>query len=327
MRSGVLYGAWDVYQALRLLRPDVVHIHGRLQAVAPAALYRQAFNPQARVVITFHTMPHVRDYLEVPSGNGGEYAGPRKVAARFLLANCDRVTAVSHSIVHSLRHDVRLPIGNYDVVRAGSEHEPVDSSRVEAARALWPCAGRTPILSTVGVLSWDWKVAGHKLCMEALPHVKATFSQVQLLVAGDGRYRQYLQAVIEAHGLQNDVRLLGNVDDVPALLNVTDLYVHMGLNEGSPHAIIEAMAAGKPIVAARAAGIPEIVEDGKTGLLVEPDPRSVADGVLRLLSDRPLARRLAQAAYAYARSHLTWRRVALDCIRIYRSRKSDASEK
>lgn len=120
---------------------------------------------------------------------------------------------------------------------------------------------------------------------------KATFA-----IAGDGRDRKALEDQARSLGLEGRVRFLGYRDDIPDLLAACDLFVLPSLFEGLPISVLEAMAAGKPVVATRIGGTDEAVENGVTGFLVPPrDPAALADAVSRVLSDPAAGRRMGEA--------------------------------
>jgi glycosyltransferase involved in cell wall biosynthesis len=107
------------------------------------------------------------------------------------------------------------------------------------------------------------------------------------LLVGDGSGRRELEARAGAMGLQGSLRFLGSRLDVPEILRVVDILVHPSLEEGFCNAILEAMAAGKPVVATAVGGNPEAVMEGETGLLVPPgDGPALAEAIGWLL-DRP----------------------------------------
>jgi len=174
-----------------------------------------------------------------------------------------------------------------------------------------------PILCTIGVFSWDWKVAGHLICMEAVASLRKDFPRIKLLIAGDGAFRSYLETTVKNLGLQDNIIFLGNVDHVDEVLSMADIYVHMALNEGCPLAVVEAMRAGKPIVAARQGGIPEIIEDGVTGILVEPTPNALAASVVDLLLSEERRATLGRNAFSYAASNFTWEVIAQKYFTLY----------
>ena len=110
-----------------------------------------------------------------------------------------------------------------------------------------------------------------------------------------------LEAEIDRLGIGDRVRLVGERRDVPELLAGADVFVLSSASEGMPVSVLEAMAAGLPVVASRVGGVPELVVDGETGLLVEPgDPDELAAALGRLLADRraPAAPRATRAASA-----------------------------
>lgn len=121
--------------------------------------------------------------------------------------------------------------------------------------------------------------------LEAFALVIKKNPQAQLLIAGDGSLRYTLEQLAIGLDLAGKARFLGLRNDIPALLAVSDGFVLSSAWEGSPNALVEAMAAGKPVVASRVGGTPELVTDGGSGFLVPPhDPRALAAAMLRLMA-------------------------------------------
>ena len=145
-----------------------------------------------------------------------------------------------------------------------------------------------------------------EVLFEAAVRVRAEFPELKVLVAGDGPAREHVEADRRRLGLEETVLLLGIRRDVPDLLDAIDVAVLSSDYEGSPLSIMEYMAAGKPIVSTRVGGIPELVEDGREALLVEPrDPEAFAAAVTRLLRDPAEAKRLGDAARERQRRELS----------------------
>jgi glycosyltransferase involved in cell wall biosynthesis len=118
----------------------------------------------------------------------------------------------------------------------------------------------------------------------------------EAVIVGDGPDRQLLEEEIHELGLEDRVSLAGERRDVPELLAGADVFVLPSRSEGHPVSVLEAMAAGIPVVASRVGGVPEQVSDGETGLLVEPgDPTELAAALRRLTADPRLRRRLGAA--------------------------------
>ena len=123
----------------------------------------------------------------------------------------------------------------------------------------------------------------------------------EAVIVGDGPDRPGLEEEIQARGLAGRVRLAGERRDVPELLADADVFVLPSRSEGHPVSVLEAMAAGLPVVASRVGGVPEQVSDGETGLLVAPgDPLELAAALGRLAADPSLRRRLGAAGRARA---------------------------
>jgi glycosyltransferase involved in cell wall biosynthesis len=148
------------------------------------------------------------------------------------------------------------------------------------------------VVVTVARLVWFKAI---DILIEAAALVKST-TKVHFLVVGDGVLRPRLQQLVEARGLNDRVRLLGERHDVAGLLALSDIFALPSASEGMPIAIMEAMAVGLPVVATAVDGTPELVLDGQTGTLVRPgDPRAFADALDPLLGNAELRQKLGQA--------------------------------
>lgn len=127
---------------------------------------------------------------------------------------------------------------------------------------------------------------GHRYLIEAIPSILAHVPNAVFLLAGDGPLRDELDQAIDRAGVGHAVRLLGARNDVPDLLSISSLFVLPSLWEGMPNAVMEAMAAGLPVVATSVDGTPEVVLDGETGLLVPAkDPGALGSAIIELLLD------------------------------------------
>jgi glycosyltransferase involved in cell wall biosynthesis len=173
-----------------------------------------------------------------------------------------------------------------------------------------------PLLVGVGRLDPQ---KGWETLIDALPAVWSEVPETRLLIAGDGPERSALQSRIETVDPRARIRLLGYRDDVPRLLKTANLLVAPSRWEGLPNAVLEAMAAGCPIVASSAEGVTELLTHDRHGLVVPiGDTRALAEAILRLVTKPDEAKRLGAAAAERARLEFTWDRVASAYEDLYR---------
>lgn len=314
-RSCPVQREWDIVRSLLSFRPDAIHVHGHIHLILPALIAKTLLRGNSNIVFTFHTQPYLRDFLSGYVGGRPDYIGMKRVVARWLLRKADSVASVSSSIVDNLNGRYRMGIVHSATIPSACA--PLSAHAKDADRPRSRDVGAGPVLVSIGVFSWDWKVAGHLICMDAVVELKKKFPEIKLLIAGDGAFRELLESKVRACGLESNVTLLGNIDDVGSILSGADVYVHMGLNEGCPLAVVEAMMAGKPIVAANAGGIPELIEHGVTGILVEPNAGKVAAAIDAVLAAPEKMKAIGSAAAVFASKNLTWERIAQSYVMLY----------
>jgi glycosyltransferase involved in cell wall biosynthesis len=199
------------------------------------------------------------------------------------------------------------------VVRNGIDFERFDAE----TRA--PLSGPLPEGRRVAVIGNLWPVKGHRLLLEAVALLPAELREVHFVYAGDGPEREPLARRIEELGLSGRVHLLGHRLDVPALLARSEAACLCSSAEGLSNALMEAMAAGLPVVATRVGGNPELVQEGETGFLVPAgDARAMARSLARLLSRPAEARAMGARGRAFAQAQLSLERMAEANAALYR---------
>jgi glycosyltransferase involved in cell wall biosynthesis len=156
---------------------------------------------------------------------------------------------------------------------------------------------------------------GHRVLLDAMALARSegggdeaaqtAAGRLRCFIAGDGPLRRQLAQRIAHHGLACRVTMLGPVTDPSRFLNALDLFVMPSLNEGLGVAALEAAAAGLPVVASAVGGLPEVVDDGRAGVLVKAaDPHALADAIVRLAADSD--RRAAMGGEARRRALENW---------------------
>ena len=269
---------------LAAVRADVVHNHMfHAEVIGTQAAWRvaEAGLPRPYVVGTVHSS-RIRDEMD-------------RALLRVLTPKMDHVIAVSSSIVRKLEDEGRVgaPV---TLIYNGIDLERYDHQL--------PCCtlreeyGLPPEGPMVGVVARLEAEKGHPTLLDAWPHVLAEFPTATLLIIGEGSRREALEAQVARLGIASSVIFTGRRDDVPAVTKALDVAVLPSYREAQGLTILEAMALSRPVVASNVGGIPEMISDGVTGLLVPPhEPLALADAVVRLLRDHPLADTLGRAGH------------------------------
>lgn len=267
---------------------DLVHAHG--QDAAVMARWARRLTP-FRLVATRHV-------LAEPGGTWRERLRAR--AALGALRGADAVVAVSRVAADRL-----LPAGvrptRIHVIPNGVDLPRFDpGANTEAARVIRrrEAGIGEPLIVLVPAVLRPGK--GHDVLLEAVPRVRGRAPRVVFLLAGSGPLAGEITARSAALG--DAVRMLGHREDMSALMAAADVVCLPSESEALPTVLLEAAAAGRPTVATRVGGVPEVVEDGHTGVLVPPsDPEALAAALGELLETPARRRELGDAALARAR--------------------------
>ena len=162
---------------------------------------------------------------------------------------------------------------------------------------------------------------GHEYLVRALHELKGETTDFLALLVGDGPLREKLQGLVQKLGLEEQVRFLGSRDreEIPKILSITDIFVLPSLLEGLPTVVIEAMAAGCPVVATAVAGTPEVVIDGKTGFLVNSrDSEALAQEIAQLLKDPLLRQKMGETGVRRVEEHFALEKMVRSYEALYR---------
>lgn len=272
-------GVARLTRLLRGLRPRLVHVTD----VWPQALVAARLARVPRVLVTHHTP-------ELPRRDNLAGRSWRRLA-----------WATRPEVVYTSEADRELD------GRAPSHVVPlgIDLDRFDSARPALRSDG--PLVGNVARLAPQ---KDHRTLIEAARLVP----EAEFVVAGDGELREELERQAEG----SRVRFLGARDDVPEVLASLDVFAFPSLFEGLCVAVIEAQAAGVPVVATPVGGIRETVVDGETGLLVPTrDPQALAAAIRRLLEDRPAAEAMAAEAKRRVRGRFSIERMVEETLRLY----------
>jgi glycosyltransferase involved in cell wall biosynthesis len=269
------------------VRPDVVHTHLGLTDVLGTVAARSLGLPSVSTVHLVAGQPTGR-----PSEASARGSARARLAALARRHAGRRVIAVSDAAREAYLHKrwdtpERVVTVHNGIARSPN---PGDGARIRAELGLDPAA---LVVSIVTVLRQG---KGHELAVEAVRQLLPRFPGLRLVVLGDGSAREEIRRL--AAPLGSAAIFTGHHDDVMGVLMATDVLVHPTQMDAFPTALLEAAAARVPIVATAVGGIPEIVEDGATGLLLgfPPSAAALADRLEQLLADEQLRIRLGEAA-------------------------------
>jgi L-malate glycosyltransferase len=225
-------------------------------------------------------------------------------AARWTRRLCDRVVAVSEASRQALIERERCDPGRIVVIENGVDCQRFRPREPDAVRRALELPSDAIVVGGIGRLSP--KKGFHDL-VAAVGRLLATGLPVELVLVGEGPERARLEAEARAAGLEGRVRFLGHRSDVQDLYSAFDVFVLPSYEEGSPNALLEAMASGCPVIATAVGGTPEILGDSSLGRLISPgDPEALAAALGELLEDAALRRRLGEAARGASRSVTRW---------------------
>jgi glycosyltransferase involved in cell wall biosynthesis len=305
--------ARDVAAVLRLrglladARPDVVHAHG-LRAGAAAALALMGLTRGA-LAVTVHNAPPA----------SGTAAAVYAVLERIVARRADAVTCVSADLADRMRRLGAAVAGLATVpAPACSPAGPPDGQEVAAARAGIARPGE-PVVLAVGRLAPQ---KGFATLLAAAARWQGREPCPVIALAGTGPLDQVLRAAADADGIR--MRFLGQRGDVPVLLAGADVVAVPSLWEGQPLIVQEALRAGRPLVASRVGGIPDLTGQDAAVLVPPGDAAALADAVLSVLDDPALADKLGAAARARAAALPTLDAAVEAALDLYRRLASPA---
>jgi glycosyltransferase involved in cell wall biosynthesis len=229
---------------------------------------------------------------------------------RLAARGVHRYVAVSQAVARGLGGVPYFPAGKIEVIRNGIRlAAPLAPD--PAIRARLAGDAGSPIVLTLARLVPQKGLVDLVRAARLVPG--AIFA-----IAGDGPERERLETEARAAGVEDRVRLLGYRADVADLLAACDVFVLPSHFEGLPLAVLEAMAASRPVVATEVGGTVEAIRDGETGLLVPPQsPQSLAQAIGRVLQDADLARRLARSGGEFVRAEFSAERMVRETAALY----------
>lgn len=291
----VLRNAWAFRSMVQAFKPDIVHVHYIPNNITNLLWYWGMKN----LFVSPWGSDIIKDYSAEIEGSS--------FYRRFLFRQARVITATSHFLA--------------DVTRRYTDKE------VHVVPFGVDCKMFRPIermnMTSVVTLGFVKRLKAHygpEHLIRAMALVVDKHPQTKLLMAGSGELRSQLEALTEQWGLTGNISFLGAIENrqVPELLKIVDIFVMPSIWEGFGVAAVEAQAMGIPVVASRVGGIPEVVLDGKTGLLVEPgDSEQLAQAILTLIENPTLRRQMGERGRRHVLANYRWEDNAALMERLY----------
>lgn len=240
------------------------------------------------------------------------------VTERFLPSMADRVITVSKALRRRVIDKGKAENSKVTMIHNGISLRSAvsfSSRRVTALKHQLSLPSKAPLVVTVARLAPQ---KGVKFLLTAATHVLREVPNAQFLIVGDGPLKKDLEIMVEKSGVRRKIFFTGFRDDVRDILAACDIFVLPSLTEGLPLTVLEAMAAGKPVVATAVGGIPEVVLDRETGFLVPPrKPMPLAKAISFLLLNKEVAIQMGMAGRRRAEEEFNLRRTIGETEKVY----------
>jgi glycosyltransferase involved in cell wall biosynthesis len=298
-----LTAAWRFARVVKRLSPDVIHAHDPHGiAMASLALSLGAASTKGEHVPALVASRRVDFHLR---GNS---------FSRWKHRQVDCFIAASEAIRRMLVAD------GVPETQTVTVHEGIDVEHIVAAppvnvhEAFW-LPHHAPVVGNVAALVPH---KGQRHLIEAAHLVVQELPDARFVILGEGELREQLERQVRDYHLEKHVLMPGFRTDVIGCIKGFDVFAMSSVTEGLGTSLLDAMACARPIVATRAGGIPEIVEDGVNGLLVEPrDHHAMAAAIVRMLKDADLRQRMGEAGFARVQERFTVERMLAGTLAVY----------
>lgn len=297
---------------LRKEKPDIVHTHLYFASVIGRLAARRAAIPIL--------LSHVHSTY-------WEYKKRHIWMERFLSRITKKIICCSKAVEHFVTHQERIRSSKTIVIYNGVDEERFSSTKEPSLiKTQLGIDSESPVVGSVSSLK---ALKGHTYLLRAVPLITDIFPKTKFLIVGDGPLRPLLEAQVKEENISSSVIFTGTRQDIPDLLSAMDVFILPScLREGLGIAIIEAMAAAKPVVATDIGGIPEVVRSGATGLLVPPrDEIALGEAIIQLLKNPEMSKHLGKQGKLRFKKRFTKKKMISEIENLYKALYDTQKEK
>jgi glycosyltransferase involved in cell wall biosynthesis len=219
------------------------------------------------------------DAMTAPYHYGMKNLLAYRLASKWLTVS----VAVSHAIREKIVQERHVPVDKATTIHYGVDLRHFKETKNDPYRKKLGFHSKDIVLGTVARLS---EQKGHRYLIDAVKKVVRKYPNIRVLFIGDGPLREKLEFQVHRLRLNATIQFLGFRSDIKELLGALDIFILPSLFEGLPNVILEAMACGKPVIATNVSGIPEVIVDHQTGILIPPkDSDAIAQAIFQMLRD------------------------------------------
>ncbi len=304
-RYGQMRFAATAVRALSRARPRAVQNHENLPLLCAALLWKFVTLGSARVIHTVHVDPAERK------------PWIKRALTGVLYAMCDRVVVVSEDTRRKLSN-AALPLRrNVEVIYGAPPPATVPSKEAIACFATSYGLGPGPVVCQITRFYYPLKIKGAEQLLLAFRQVRRDVPDAQFLLVGHGPLWEEFRTKHKLQTTTDGVTLTGFVDDPMLPMALADVYCHITFQDALPIVVLEAMNLGKAVVASAIGGIPEVIEHGVSGVIVQPTIDSLSQALVHLLQAPDYAATLGRNAKRHMSSHLSWSKCAAHYAALY----------
>lgn len=282
----------------RIKTPDIQLIHGLffifrsyylMKIINPDILHSQSASTAGITCLFIKKMLKKPFIIYFRGGDINDAGRFDLLVNKALLSSCDFALALTDD----MKNKISIDKSKIAVIPNGIDISRFNGIKKEAARMSLGISADDKVLLYAGSLRPE---KGVSFLIKSVSIIKRDFPDIKLLIVGDGKDRYEMEKLSKELQLDCNIRFVGRVknEEVPQYFILSDIFILASLMEGFPNVLLEAMAAGLPIICTNVCGLPEIVSDGKNGYLIDPcDPAAIAEKVSIILNDEELKKTIS----------------------------------